>query len=103
MPERDVVGKGLGELGLEVSDVGLLTGDKVVELVYFLVDDFEVRLLEGGSALSLFLLLLLDADDLREDQLAVDERRASQACGLLRRRVRLLQFLGLRSLRVSVR
>ena len=82
--------------------MGLLTGDKVVELVYFLVDDFKVRLVKGSSALSLFLLLLLDADNLRKDKLAVDERWASQACGLLRRRGRLLRFLRLVSLRIGV-
>ena len=62
--------------------MGLLAGDKVVELVYLLVDDLEVRLLEGSTPLSLFLLLLLETDDLREDQLVVAERWAGPACGL---------------------
>lgn len=80
----------------------LLAGDEVVELVNFLVDDFEVRLLEGSCPLSLFLLLLLDADDLREDQLTVDEGLASQTLGLLWHHLRLSCFLRLRNMRVSV-
>ena len=70
---RDIFGDCLGKLSLKVFDVVLLAGDKVVELIHFLVDDLKVSSLEGGCSLSLFLLLLLNADNLREDQLVVGE------------------------------
>ena len=68
----------------------LLAGDEVVQLVHFLVDDTKVGPLQGCLALSLLLLLLLDADDLREDQLVVDEWLTSQTLALFRQRGRRL-------------